>query len=59
MMTYDERKCPYCGKAFTPNSHNQKFCSYHCRWNNRAELQHIKRQKEKHDRPITTDRTTD
>jgi len=37
------RKCPYCGTMFTPNSHNQKFCSYHCRWDNRAKLEKFKR----------------
>ncbi len=32
------RKCPYCRTIFTPNNHKQKFCSYHCRWDNRAKL---------------------
>ena len=37
------RKCPYCGTQFTLNSPNQKFCSYQCRWDNRAELRTHKR----------------
>ncbi len=42
MMTQPEiRKCPHCGMAFIPNSHNQRFCSYQCRWNNRAELRRL------------------
>jgi hypothetical protein len=41
------RSCPYCGKAFTAKSHNQKFCDYHCRWDNAAELRHMKQQQKK------------
>jgi hypothetical protein len=39
------RKCPYCGNPFLPQTHNHKFCSYTCRWNNAAEIQKLKRQK--------------
>jgi len=38
------QKCPFCGTTFTPNSHNQRFCSYQCRWDNRAELETLKRE---------------
>jgi predicted nucleic acid-binding Zn ribbon protein len=41
--TRGHRKCPYCGTQFTLNSPNQKFCSYHCRWDNRAELRTLQR----------------
>ena len=37
------RKCLYCGREFTLNSRNQKFCSYQCRWDNRAELRTLER----------------
>jgi len=30
---------PYCGTTFTPNNHNQRFCSYQCRWDNRAKVE--------------------
>ena len=41
--TTGDQKCPYCGTQFTLNSPNQKFCSYQCRWDNRAELRTLKR----------------
>jgi hypothetical protein len=28
-----QRRCRYCNCAFTPSSHNQKYCSYPCRAN--------------------------
>ena len=39
--------CPYCGRQFIPQTHNHKYCTYDCRWENAAELRHIKRQKQK------------
>jgi hypothetical protein len=32
-----ERLCRYCNRAFTPASHNQKYCSYACRANAKLE----------------------
>jgi hypothetical protein len=35
------RKCPYCGNAFLPQTHNHKYCSYECRSGNAAERRQI------------------
>jgi hypothetical protein len=35
-------KCPWCGQPFKPKTHNQKFCSYQCRWDNQAEVRKMK-----------------
>jgi len=48
------RKCPYCGKDFLPQAHNQKFCSYTCRNHDRYER---RKQKEQNDKRRKTDRS--
>lgn len=45
------KTCPYDGKKFLPQTHNQKFCSYECRWNNAAEVKHVKRLAARNARP--------
>ena len=39
------RSCPYDGRQFIPQTHNQKYCSYQCRWHSNAEAQAVKRQR--------------
>jgi hypothetical protein len=36
MKNDDVRNCKSCGEPFVPNTHNQLYCSYGCRWENRA-----------------------
>jgi hypothetical protein len=36
-----KRQCRYCNRVFTPQSHNQKYCSYTCRWNAKIEKREI------------------
>ena len=42
------RWCRYCNRVFTPQSHNQKYCSYTCRWNAKIEKSELQT-------PITAD----
>jgi len=42
------RKCPNCGNVFLPQTHNHKFCSYDCRWQNREK----RRQRKRHEKEI-------
>ena len=32
-----QRRCEYCNRVFTSQSHNQKYCSYTCRWSAKIE----------------------
>jgi len=38
------RKCPNCGGAFLPQTHNHKYCSYKCRHQRAAEFRQMRKQ---------------